>query len=48
MIIIGLLVYAIRHWAIARLGGVTGDVLGMTIEITEAIFLMMAVFVLIQ
>ncbi len=46
VIIISLLVYAIRHWAITRLQGVTGDILGFNIEITEAVFLVMAVFIL--
>ena len=46
LIVISLLLYAIRHWAIMRLKGITGDILGLSIELTEAIFLMMAVFVL--
>lgn len=44
IIIISLLVYGIRHWAITRLQGVTGDILGLTIEIVEAVFLMLAIF----
>lgn len=46
LIALSLLVYAIRHWAIARLKGVTGDILGLVIEITEALFLVMAVLAL--
>ncbi len=46
LIALSLLVYAIRHWAIARLQGVTGDILGLVIEITEALFLVMAVLAL--
>ncbi len=46
LIVISLLVYAIRHWAIVRLKGITGDILGLSIELTEAIFLIMAVFIL--
>ncbi len=47
LIAISLLVYAIRHRAIARLQGVTGDILGLSIEATEALFLVMAVLVLV-
>ena len=46
IIIISLLVYSIRHWAILRLEGITGDILGFNIEVTEAVFLVMTVFVL--
>ncbi len=46
LIVISLLAYTIRHWAIMRLKGITGDILGLSIELTEAIFLMMAVFML--
>jgi adenosylcobinamide-GDP ribazoletransferase len=45
LIVIGLLAYAIRHWAIARLQGVTGDILGLSIEVIEAVFLAMIVFI---
>ena len=47
LIAIGLLVYAIHYWAMARLQGVTGDILGLSIEATEALFLVMAVLVLV-
>ena len=40
------LVYIIRSWAISRLNGVTGDILGLMIELTEALFLVMAILVL--
>jgi adenosylcobinamide-GDP ribazoletransferase len=46
LILISLLIYAIRHWAIARLQGITGDILGLSIEVTEAVFLVLAVLVL--
>jgi len=46
LIVLSLLVYGIRHWAIARLKGISGDILGLTIEITEALFLLMAVLAL--
>ncbi|MCK5902414.1 MAG: adenosylcobinamide-GDP ribazoletransferase [Cocleimonas sp.] len=46
LISLSFIVYAIRHWALSRLGGVTGDILGMTIELIEALFLVMAVLVL--
>jgi adenosylcobinamide-GDP ribazoletransferase len=45
LIIIALLTYAIRHWAIARLQGITGDILGLSIEVIEAVFLAMIVFI---
>ncbi|MCK5810355.1 MAG: adenosylcobinamide-GDP ribazoletransferase [Cocleimonas sp.] len=44
---ISLLVFAIRYWALARLKGVTGDILGLSIEMTEALFLVVAVLVLV-
>jgi adenosylcobinamide-GDP ribazoletransferase len=47
LLIISILVYAIRHWAIIRLKGLTGDILGMSIEVTEAFFLLLAIFVLV-
>jgi len=43
---ISILVYAIQHWAIVRLQGLTGDILGLSIEVTEAVFLVLAVLVL--
>ena len=46
LIAISLLVLSIRHWAITRLQGITGDILGLSIEVTEAVFLMMAVLAL--
>ena len=46
LIAISLLVFAIRQWAIVRLQGITGDILGLSIEATEALFLVMAVLVL--
>ena len=46
LVALSLLVYAIRHWAIVRLQGITGDILGLIIEVTEALFLVMAVLVL--
>ena len=46
LIVLSLLVYAVRYWAIARLKGITGDILGLIIEITEALFLLMAVLAL--
>lgn len=46
LILISLLIYAIRHWAIRRLQGITGDILGFSIEVTEAVFLVLAVLVL--
>ena len=43
LIVLALLIYIIRHWALARLKGISGDILGLSIELTEAIFLIMAV-----
>ena len=47
LIAISLLLYAIHHWAVSRLQGVTGDILGLSIEVTEALFLVMAVWALV-
>jgi adenosylcobinamide-GDP ribazoletransferase len=47
LLIISVLVYVIRHWAIIRLQGLTGDILGLSIEVTEAFFLLLAVLVLL-
>ena len=39
LIAIALIIFAIRHWTMSRLNGITGDVLGFSIEIIEAVFL---------
>jgi adenosylcobinamide-GDP ribazoletransferase len=46
LIVISVLMYAIRCWSITRLNGISGDILGLSIEVIEAVFLIMAVFVL--
>jgi adenosylcobinamide-GDP ribazoletransferase len=48
LILISLLVYAIRHGAIKRLQGITGDILGLSIEVTEAVVLVLAVLVAVS
>ncbi|HIO92226.1 MAG TPA: adenosylcobinamide-GDP ribazoletransferase [Leucothrix mucor] len=47
LITLALLVYGIRHWAMSRLKGITGDVLGLSIEVIEALFLVMLVLALV-
>lgn len=46
LIVISVLMYTLRCWAITRLQGVSGDILGLSIEVVEAVFLIMAVFAL--
>lgn len=47
LLVLGVLVYIIRYWAIVRLNGISGDILGLSIELTEALFLLMAVIIFI-